>query len=273
MAVDEKYRKLVHQLARFGCFSIGLVYLLIGVLANLSLFRLAQPSADEERIMDFLLDYTIGEIAIWIVLLGMICYIIWRVFEAITDPYEFGSDMVGILKRVGVALSGAGYGFIAFSAIDVLLGNGGNSEEERQLLISQVLAWPGGNILVGCMGAITAAAGLVQFWYVINGDYRMRIDIDHMEPYQKRLLHLMAWAGYFARGIILLVLAYFMLQGALKSDPDAVGDTDSAFDFLGGGFFGDSLFFLVATGTICYGLFMFIYAIYYKFEKGWSAGD
>ncbi|MFT2010860.1 DUF1206 domain-containing protein [Pontibacter sp. 13R65] len=267
MSNNDKYKNLVFHLARFGCFAIGLVYILIGTFANLSLFRMASASADEERMLDFLLDFTLGEIAVWVVLLGMVAYIVWRIFEAITDPYEFGSDLGGLSKRIGVALSGVGYGFIAYSAIDVLLGNGGNSEKERQLLISQILSWNGGSIIVGAMGAVTALAGLVQFWFVVKGDYQKRIDIEHLATYQKRLLHVLAWAGYFARGIILLVLAYFMIRGAAKSNANAIGDTDSAFDFIGGGFWGDSLFFLVAAGTICYGLFMFIFAAYYKFEK------
>lgn len=45
-----------------------------------------------------------------------------------------------------------------------------------------------------------------------------------------------------------------------------MGDTDTAFDFIGGGVVGDSAFFVVALGTIAYGLFMLANARYYQFE-------
>ncbi len=74
-------------------------------------------------------------------------------------------------------------------------------------------------------------------------------------------------AGYSARGVILCVLAWFLLDGAIRSDPKAVGDTDTAFDFIGGGIVGDSAFAVVALGTIAYGIFMYVNAWHYKFDS------
>ncbi|EJF08660.1 DUF1206 domain-containing protein [Pontibacter sp. BAB1700] len=267
MTVDKKYRKIAQWLARYGCVSIGLVYVLLGSMAILSLFGRSEDDADEERALDYLLEYTLGEILVWVVLIGMVGYITWRVFEAITDPYEFGKDLKGIGKRVGVALSGVGYGLIAFSAYEVLNGGGGNSEEEQQLMIARILAWDAGPWLVGAAGVVTMLTGLVQFQYVIQGAYNKRLDLGELEQHKKRIIHTLAWAGYFARGIILLVLGYFLLRGAIKQDENAVGDTDSAFDFIGGGTVGDTAFFLVALGTICYGFFMFIFSVFYKFRR------
>jgi hypothetical protein len=67
--------------------------------------------------------------------------------------------------------------------------------------------------------------------------------------------------------VILCVLAWFLLDGAIRSDPKAVGDTDTAFDFIGGGIVGDSAFAVVALGTIAYGIFMYVNAWHYKFDS------
>ena len=61
------------------------------------------------------------------------------------------------------------------------------------------------------------------------------------------------------------MLGYFLLRSALTHDASEVGDTDTAFDFIGGGVIGDSAFFVVALGTIAYGLFMYVNAKYYRF--------
>jgi hypothetical protein len=267
MTVDKKYRKIAYILARYGCVSIGTVYILIGSMAILSLFGRGGDDADEERAMHYLLQYDLGEVLVWVVLAGMVGYIIWRIFEAVTDPYGFGTDLKGVGKRIGIALTSVGYGLIAYSAYDVLAGNGENSEQEQQFMIARVLAWDAGPWLIGAVGVVTAIAGLLQFRFVVNGNYKNWLNLENMETWKKRFVFALAWAGYFARGIILLVLGYFMVRGAIKKEPDEVGDTDTAFDFIGGGIIGDSAFFLVAVGTICYGFFMYVFSVCYKFEK------
>jgi hypothetical protein len=62
--------------------------------------------------------------------------------------------------------------------------------------------------------------------------------------------------GYSARGVILCVLGYIFIRGALSRNPFVVGDTDTAFDFIGGGAIGDTAFAVVALGTVAYGVLM-----------------
>jgi hypothetical protein len=267
MTVHKKFRKFARMLARYGCVSIGTVYILLGSMAILSLFGRAEDDADEERAMDYLLEYTLGEVFVWVILAGMVGYIVWRIFEAVTDPYDFGNDLKGIGKRVGIALTSVGYGLIAYSAFDVLQGNGEDSEQEMQSMIAQVLEWQGGSWLVGTVGLMTGIAGLFQFRFVISGAYKHWLSIDELSKLRRRIIYGLAWAGYLARGVILLVLSYFLLRAAFKENPEEVGDTDTAFDFIGGGLIGDSAFFLVALGTIAYGLFMYVFSVCYKFEK------
>jgi hypothetical protein len=267
MGYVEKHKHLVYFLARFGSASIGAVYVLVGVIALLSLLGVADGGADEEQIMELVKDVPAGEVMIWGVIAGMFGYIIWRIFESITDPYEFGSHMKGVMTRTGIALSGFGYAIIAFSAIQVLLGNG-EGEEGQQSMVAQVLDLPLGPWIVGAAGAIAGAAGLVQVKFVYEGSYNKRLDVDHFSSKQMVAIHIMAWAGYIARGVILGMIGFLIIKAAIQHDPEEVGDTDSAFDAIGDlGAIGHVIFALVALGTITYGLFMFIFARHYKFKK------
>jgi len=62
------------------------------------------------------------------------------------------------------------------------------------------------------------------------------------------------------------VLGWFLLHAAWAHDANDVGDTDSAFNFLGlsGDALGHALFSVVALGTICYGLLMYVNALRFK---------
>lgn len=268
MAVKEEYKGIVYSLARFGCFSIGFVYALIGTIAILSLLRIGEAAADEDRIVLWLLDFQLGIILIYIIAAGLFAWVIWRFFEAITDPYEFGTDKSGILQRIGVALSSLGYGLMAYSAIEIMNGNGGGDPEaEQQLFIARIFEWPAGRWLIVVAGLITIGAGIVQVKYVYDGAYKKRLDIDRLSSSTRKVIHILAWSGFIARGIILSVLGYFFIKAGVNENPFEVGDTDTAFDFIGGGIIGDSSFFLVALGTIAYGILMVIMVFFYQFEK------
>lgn len=267
----KRLRKHARPLARFGCVSIGTVYVLVGTLALLALSGVLTGAADEDRMVHVVMGVPGGTILIWIIILGLAGYVLWRAAEVVADPYEFGNDPGGLATRAGIGLSALAYGFVAFSAGRIAAGGGGSggdaSEERQQMLVAQVLGWPGGDWLVGVAGAIVVAVGLLQFVLVARGGYSTEIRMATCSRPMQNLIRTLAWYGYAARGVILCVLGYFLIRGAVRHDPEAVGDTDTAFDFIGGGVVGDSAFFVVALGTLAYGFFMYLNAWYYRFDR------
>jgi hypothetical protein len=253
-----------------GCVSIGTVYALVGALALLALSGVFTGSADEDRMVHVMKGVPGGMVIIWAIVLGLAGYVVWRLLEVIADPYEFGSHGRGLAIRTGIGLSAVSYGVLAFSAAQISLtgsGNGEDAEKQQQMLVSQILDWPAGAWWVGAAGLVVAAAGLLQFILLVRRSYTLEIRMEDMSRTTRTIAHALAWGGYAARGVILGVLGYFLVVAAWRHDPEAAGDTDTAFDFIGGGVIGDSAFFLVALGTLAYGVFMYINAAHYKFEK------
>ncbi|MDQ3001035.1 MAG: DUF1206 domain-containing protein, partial [Fibrobacterota bacterium] len=119
-------KNIVRFLTRFGCFSIGTVYVLIGVWALLALLRLADPAADEERILQRLAEFPLGEVFIAALSFGTVGYILWLLYEAILDPYGLGRRLKGLAERIGTGLSALAYGIIVSASLRVLLGQGGH---------------------------------------------------------------------------------------------------------------------------------------------------
>ena len=264
--------RIARPLARFGCVAIGTVYVLIGVLALLALAGVFIEAADEDRLIHVLRNLPGGTIVVWAIIAGAAGYVVWRAIEAWADPYEFGTNWHGLLVRTGIALSAVGYAVIAYSAAKIaaapiVRGRGQIAEQERQRMIADVLTWPVGAWLVGAAGLFLIVMGLGQAVLILRRSYTIEINLEDRTPAVRRWIHALAWYGYAARGVILCVLGYFLVRGGFYRNPSAVGDTDTAFDTIGGGLIGDSAFFVVALGTVAYGLFMYACAFFYRFQK------
>jgi hypothetical protein len=259
------------QLARFGCIATGVVYATLGVFALLSLLRLKHGGADEASLLKFFEDVQLGKVVISIILAGMIAYMIWRFYEAINDPYQYGREGKGILIRLLTAFSAISDGLIAWPAIESLIGMNpasktGDPVAQRQS-IGELIEHPLGVWVVSVIGIITLVTAVVQFIYVFKEAYKERIDFQKLSPITKTILHILSYAGHIARGIILGIIAFFLLKAGLAKNGQYVVNTDKAFDFIGDNI-GKGVFAVVAAGTICYGFFMMAMGYYYDFRKG-----
>lgn len=257
---------MVRYLPVFGCVSTGIIYLGIGVIAILSFFKIKEGGADESSMLEFLDNFIVGKILVWIILLGTLSYIVWRIYESINDPYGYGNEVKGKVKRTGIALSTIADAFIAFSAIQVLLGAGNIQKDgkplEQREIVSGLLQENLGSMLIISVGILVSVTALVQFFYGVTQGYRERLDIAHFGPKTKWTVHILAWLGYFARGIILGITGFFFVKAGIEENGQLVVNTDKAFDFIGD-HVGPICFILVAFGTISYGVFMFVLGITY----------
>jgi hypothetical protein len=261
----------IEGLARAGCIATGVVYAMIGVIAILSLLQLKQGGADESSLLKFLEDVPGGKIVIGIILLGMVAYIIWRFYEAIEDPYQYGRQFKGMATRIITAFSAVSDAMIAWPAIESLMGSGtamkdGEPVAQRRMY-GELLQTTGGKWVIILIGTITCITAVVQFVYVFKQAYEERIDMKRMKPLKKTIIHTTGYAGHFARGTILGIMGFFTLKAAFTGNAHHVVNTDKAFDFIGDKI-SHPLFAAVAVGTICYGLFMFAMGYYYDFKKG-----
>jgi len=267
---SKEKRFFIHYLPIYGCISTGLIYTAIGVIAILSFLKIKDGGADEGSLLAFMYDYLAGKIFVWIVLLGTISYIAWRIFEAFRDPYNYGNSWQGVSRRLGIGLSSIADVFIAYSAIMVILGvseiqEDGQPEEQREM-VGSMLREGWGEIAIITLGSVIAITAIIQFYYGVTQGYRERLNIKHFNKEIKKLIHFFAWVGYTARGIIIGIIGFFFIKAGIVENPEFVVNTDKAFNYIGENI-GHLPFILVAIGTICYGLFMFSLGITYDTEN------
>jgi hypothetical protein len=263
-------KQLIHYFPVYGSISTALIYVSVGVIALLSFFKVRNGGADESSFLAIMNDYIVGKVFIIIVLSGLLCYVIWRFYEAITDPYSYGRSFSGIAKRVGICVSTTVDMMIAMTAVRVLLGRhhimlNGQPREEQEMVGSMLdNSW--GPAFLILFGSVVLIVAVSQFWYGITRGYKERIDLEHFVKPVQTVTHGLAWFGYFARGVILGIIGFFLVKSAASNDPTVVVNTDKAFDFIGD-HIGHFYFIAIAIGTICYGLFMTMLGVAYDIDK------
>lgn len=263
-------KQLIHYFPVYGSISTALIYLSVGVIALLSFFKIRDGGADESSLLAIINDYLLGKFFIVIILAGLLCFVIWRFYEAINDPYGYGRSFSGFAKRIGICVSTLVDVMIAMTAVRVLLGRNhimlNGQPREEQEMVASLLSNPWGSMLVIAFGSIVLIVSVSQFWYGITKGYKERIDLEHFSKPIQTVTHGLAWFGYFARGVILSIIGVFLIKSGTTNDASVVVNTDKAFDFIGD-HVGHFYFIAIAIGTICYGMFMVMMAIAYDIDK------
>src|SRR5688572_7035398 len=193
MRHPKKKRTIIHYLPVYGCIATGIIYTGIGVIALLSFLKIRHGGADESSILAILDDSFAGKILIWLILLGTVCYILWRFYETVTDPYGYGKDMKGVTRRAGIALSTVADVLIVYAAIRVLLGTShiqpDGQPKEEQDMARQILQQNHGRWLIVSIGTAYLATAVIQLLYGITKGYRERVDIEHFSSLFRHIVH------------------------------------------------------------------------------------
>lgn len=259
----------IHFFPEFGSMATGILYGGIGVIALLSFFKVRDGGADESSMLLVLNDFLLGKVVVIAILAGTTCYILWRVYEAFRDPYQYGSSAKGIARRAGIALSTIADALVVYAGARVLLGTShiqSNGEPIEERAMTEALLEAGEDWIIMMLGIAILATAIVQLLYGFAKGYQERFNDTNFNPALRKCIHVLALYGYCARGIILGITGFFFLQAGILHEADRVVNTDKAFDFIGdnaGGLF----FILIAVGTIAYGLFMFALGLTYRPSK------
>jgi hypothetical protein len=274
-AKDERSvkRKIRKALTLIGCFSTGIIYSSIGVIAILSFLKLKNGGADENSFFVLLNGFAVGRALNWALVLGALCFIIWRFYEAFGDPHKLGRDARAILLRTGTAFSSGADAFIALSVLQAMFSGqkapvNGEPTQQRSL-VAEMLNTDCGRTAVIVTALVLLLTAFVLAFYGLSKRFTEAMNARDFTEGWTRVVHGIAYAGYLSRGVILGVVGFFFLKAAIKRNSSYVVNTDKAFDFIGD-HIGAVAFLLVATGTICYGLYMFVLGLHYDLDASKS---
>lgn len=233
---------------RIGFAARGLMYGLIGWLALRS-----GRTEDGAGIIDYL-DGEAGKLVVALMAAGFLAYGVWRLLDAWTDSSRHGGDAKGLAIRAGGAVSGLLHLGLALLALRHVLGDGGGAGDSSEQGAATALGYPGGPALLLVAAAALLATGLLQFGKAWTLHFLSHLDAAAPG---RRWIAWLGRAGFAARGIVFLIIAWFFWRAGVEQSADRAGGLDEALASLPSG-----LETIVAAGLLLFGLFSLVEARY-----------
>jgi hypothetical protein len=240
------HRKL-EALTRLGFAARGLMYMLVGFLAVWW-----GRAEDASGALEYLNGGT-GKLVLGVMAVGFGAYSFWRLAGAWLDSEGRGSDRKGIAIRLGGAGSGLVYlGFAYYAARLAIGGHGGGSGDKAKEGAATALSLPGGQGLVELAAAALLLVGLYQFYKAARGKFFRHLDGKAANAGWVRLTGRL---GYATRGIVFLIMAYFLGLAGLHERAGEAGGMEAALASLP-----HTARLVVGSGLFLFGLFSLVEA-------------
>jgi hypothetical protein len=245
-------------LERLGYVVRGALYAVMGVLAlKIALSVAGGQATDLTGSLVVLVSNPFGKLVLIIAAVGLAAYSLWGFIRAIYDPLHRGSDASGYMARLGFVSSALSYAAIVYFAIQLLAGSGATTNDGTKNTIASVLTHPAGGALTILIGLVVIGVGLGQFMEAYRATFARDLKGTEMSPGTRDIAVKLGRFGMFARGVIFLIIGWFVVQAGIHHDPSQTQGFGGAFVFLLAQPFGRILLGIVALGFVALGLHSF----------------
>lgn len=249
---------MVELLERLGYAVRGALYAVMGLLALRVVFSFAGgQTTDLTGSLVALISNPFGKLTLIVAAVGLGAYSLWGFIRGIYDPLHRGSDASGYMARAGFITSALSYAAIVIFAVQLLAGSGATGADGTQKTIASVLTHPAGGPVTILIGLIAIGVGLGQFLEAYRGTFAKDLKGTEMSAATRKLVIRFGRFGMFARGVIFLVIGWFVVQAGIHHDPAEAQGFGGAFTFLLAQPFGRILLGIVALGFVALGLHSF----------------
>lgn len=247
------------RLARVGYASKGAVYVVVGSVAALAVVGLRRQTTDGRGALSMILQQPFGRIIIATSVVGFLGYAVWRFIAAWRDTEHRGKSLQGRALRLGQAGSGIIALGLAFQASRVVSGDIGKSEVTREWTI-RFLQVPAGRWLVATGGVLVMAYALFQFRKAFAKDVNKHLHLYRIDDHWHGWIAKMSRFGLAARGIVFLIIGWFIVVAAMKYSGRPVKGVDGALDTIARQPYGPLMLGVIAFGLIAYGCMQLVNA-------------
>ncbi|MGB3712030.1 MAG: DUF1206 domain-containing protein [Erythrobacter sp.] len=256
---SEKFNWLV----RVGYFSRAILYTMLGLIALTSASAISEGTNGIFRAIE---DFPAGTFILWLMVVGLAFYGIFRLCSLLFDIENNGSDAKGWGKRIGHAGSAVGHFALAWSAYKFASseGSGGGSGSGSgggsggggaQEAAAGVLSADFGGTVLGILGLIFFIVAAFQFKKGITGEFMARVS-----PAAPDATRWLGGAGFCARGVVYAIIGWSLVQAGFMSQGSSQVRSlgDALAELAGQGW----IFTVTAVGLLLFGIFSLILARY-----------
>jgi hypothetical protein len=245
----------IRVLARAGLVARGVMYVVIGWIAVQIAFGHSSQQADRTGALHAIGATPVGEILLWLLVIGFVGMTLWRLCEAV-----YGSPGTGTRKtsqRVAAVGKAIVYAVIAYGVLKYAIGAGAPQSSDKQSvdLTATLMKYPGGRIGVIVAGLALIGGGIYLAWQAWKKEFLSDLRLGELRSRVRRAVQWLGQAGGIARGAVFVTTGVFLVVAAAKAQPGQAKGVDSALRSLAATPLGPWLLLLVAIGLIMFGVF------------------
>lgn len=251
-------RPEVERITRIGWIAKGVVYTLMGVTAiSIARHSYSGDEASPKGVLDTVTEQPAGRLLIGALAIGLALYSLWRLLSVLMIRTN---DVEGWLDRIGYLFSATFYGVLTYvAAKSAITGTDPERDNTVERWSRSALEWNFGRWIVMAVGIVTIVVGL----YFIVRKAIMRSFVDELagvtgttaDDGVEWVMVAAGVAGWIGRGIVTVLVGYFVARSAWRFDPEDARGFDGALRRVAATDLGGTLVWVSAVGLIIYGLF------------------
>lgn len=249
--------KAVRFLARVGYAMNGVVNVIIGIIAiGIALSASGGGSADQSGAFGAIAATPGGLVLLWVISVALAGLGLWYLLGSMALR---GGDKKRKAMDIAVAAGkGIAYLGLAVAAFGFVLGAGSDSSNQASSTTSQLMATPGGVILVVLLGLLFGGIGV----YMVRKGATRGFEDDITVPSGRagKSVKALGVFGYIARGIALFIVGALFVAAAITFSPSKATGLDGALKTLAELPFGKIILVIVGLGFVAYGAYSFLRA-------------
>lgn len=243
------------RIARLGYLARAVVYILLGYLALAARPRATQG---QDAVFDMLQDVPGGQVVLALLVLGLVCYGIYKLAAALLDLENHGSSPKDMAVRAGLAAGAVAYLAMAWTAtrfaresVQSAASSGGSQGQE---MAGGLLAMPLGWVLLAIVGLAFLMAAVFQAIGAATANFMKRVS-----PAAPPATRTIGRIGFAARTVVFGLIGLSLLRSAWYVRTSEIRDIGGVLSELRSEGW---LYIAVAAGLLLFGVFSLILARY-----------
>jgi len=262
--VDEN--PFVEHLTRLGWIAKGVVYILMGgtaisiaqsAVSHNGSTGAANDQASPKGALDTIIEQPGGRLLLGVLAVGLALYALWRFLSVAVIRSD---DLEAWADRIGYTFSGLFYGFLAFvAARGAIMGADPGRDNSVEKWSRRAMDWSVGRWLLMAVGVGVLVVGV--FFVVRKGIMRSFCDDlaetsgnggdDHFD----KVLVIAGVVGWIGRGIVTILVGFFIARAAWRFDPNDAAGFDGALRKVAASDVGGVAVWIAGVGLVVYGAF------------------
>ncbi|WP_409298395.1 DUF1206 domain-containing protein [Peribacillus sp. SCS-26] len=251
---SRQMRPWILKFARIGFMAKGAVYILVGALSFLAAIGGGGQAKGTNGAMSSVAAKPYGEVLLWLLAIGLVGYIFWLAVQVFKkDPLE-ENKYKEMMQRAGNAISCGIYIALTIKAVSLAVhaGSSGNAKEAwtAKLLATEIGPW-----IVGLVGAGIIIYGIKEIVSAVRERFLSQFKTGEMDEKEILAVKKAGKAGIISRGLVIIVLGFFVIKMAVTVDPNNPKGMDGALQKILAQEYGPWMLAVLSIGLALYGVY------------------